>query len=279
MRISLILLFYKMRGNKFMSIQVIVATMNQTDYSLLDKMNIQSDAIICNQCGKTEFTEFKYRGHNIKWFSFAESGVGLNRNNGLMRATADIILFADDDVVYKDGYVAIIEECYEKYSKADIIIFNINRKESDDVYKPLVLKNGKATRMDITKYGTVCISARREKLHFENITFHIQFGGGTLYSCGEDTLFLQDCCKKKLSVYLTKNSIGYFEQGKSTWFKGYTDKFFFDKGVLYYCINRNFARFFALWHCVKHRKKYNEYGCKKALQQMIFGINMCKKRG
>ena len=29
-----------------MSLQVIVATMHQTDHSLLDRMNIQSDAII-----------------------------------------------------------------------------------------------------------------------------------------------------------------------------------------------------------------------------------------
>ena len=32
------------------SVQVLVAAMNQTDHSLLDRMNIQSDAIIGNQC-------------------------------------------------------------------------------------------------------------------------------------------------------------------------------------------------------------------------------------
>ena len=33
-----------------------------------------------------------------------ERGIGLSRNTALMRATADIILFADEDVTYKDGY-------------------------------------------------------------------------------------------------------------------------------------------------------------------------------
>ena len=32
-----------------MNMQVIIATMNQCDYSLLDKMNIQTEAIVGNQ--------------------------------------------------------------------------------------------------------------------------------------------------------------------------------------------------------------------------------------
>lgn len=254
-----------------MTLQVIVATMNQTDYSLLDKMNIHSDAIICNQCDRTEFEEFEYKGHNIKWLSFAERGVGLNRNNGLMRATADIVLFADDDVVYLDGYEETIKNYYKTNSKADVVIFNLDVRRKGS-YKPVVVKEGRALKKDLTKYGTFCISARREKLHFNNITFNIQFGGGTVYSCGEDSLFLQDCCKNKLRVYTTKNYIGTLKHGESTWFRGYTDKFFYDKGVLFYLINKNFAELFAIYHCFKRRKLYKEYGWIKAFCQMRNGV-------
>lgn len=258
-----------------MKLQVIVATMNQTDYSLLDKMNIQSDAIICNQCDKTAIEEFEYKGHMIKWFSFAERGVGLNRNNGLMRATADIILFADDDVVYADGYPQIIEHYYKSNPKADVVIFNMNVSRNG-LLKPIVSKEGRASGKELTKYGTYCISAKREKLHFNNITFHLQFGGGTVYTCGEDTLFLQNCYAEKLQIYTTKNYIANVDHGESTWFKGYTDKFFYDKGVLYYCINRKWAVFFSLYHCFKHRKMYETYGWKNGFAQMKKGVMYCK---
>ena len=62
-----------------MSLEVLVATMFQTDYSLPEKMNIQSDAIIANQCERNEVVEFDFNGYRIKYLSFAERGVGLNR--------------------------------------------------------------------------------------------------------------------------------------------------------------------------------------------------------
>lgn len=254
-----------------MTLQVVVATMNQTDYSLLDRMNIQSDAIICNQCDRTEFTEFEYKGHHIKWMSFAEKGVGLNRNNGLMRATADILLFADDDVVYHDGYAETVLQYYESHPQADVVIFNMMVRRNGD-FSPIVLREGRASRKELTRYGTFCISAMREKLHFANITFHLQFGGGARYSCGEDSLFLQDCCNNKLKCFKTEEYIGNVDHGESTWFRGYTDKFFYDKGVLYLLINRHLATWFALYHCFKHRELYGEYGWRRAFSQMMKGI-------
>ena len=70
-----------------MEIQVLVAAMNQKDYSLLDKMNIKTDVIVGNQCDENAVSDFEYNGHTVKWLSFCERGVGLNRNNALMRAS------------------------------------------------------------------------------------------------------------------------------------------------------------------------------------------------
>lgn len=69
-----------------MKLQVLVSTMHQTDHSLLEKMNIQSDAIVINQCGHDCIERFTFPGHDILWMSMNERGVGLSRNNALMRA-------------------------------------------------------------------------------------------------------------------------------------------------------------------------------------------------
>lgn len=33
-----------------MGLEVLIATMHQTDYSLPEKMNVESDAVVINQC-------------------------------------------------------------------------------------------------------------------------------------------------------------------------------------------------------------------------------------
>ena len=58
-----------------MTLQVLIATMHQTDHSLLEKMNIQSDAIVINQCDRDEVERFTYKGHSVLWMSLNERGV------------------------------------------------------------------------------------------------------------------------------------------------------------------------------------------------------------
>lgn len=45
-----------------MKIEVLVATMNQTDVRLLNKMNIQTDVIVGNQCDTNEVKNFEWGG-------------------------------------------------------------------------------------------------------------------------------------------------------------------------------------------------------------------------
>ena len=98
------------------------------------------------------------------------------------------------------------------------------------------------------------------------------FGGGTEFSCGEDTIFLQDCVKKGLRIYTTPVTLGTIYCGDSTWFKGYNDKFFVDKGVLYRYSFGGMAKPYAAYHVLKHRKKYASVGVKKAIKLMFDGI-------
>ena len=93
--------------------QVLVVTMKQDTHKLLDKMNIKSAAVFGNQTNKMEEETFSYNGNKIEWYSWNEKGVGLNRNNLLMRSTADIVLFADDDVTYVDDYAEKIVKEFE----------------------------------------------------------------------------------------------------------------------------------------------------------------------
>lgn len=256
-----------------MRIQVLVATMHQNDHSLLEKMNIQTDAIIGNQCDRNEVEEFEWNGHKIKYLSFAERGVGLNRNNSLMRADADVCLFADDDIVYCDDYAEKIEKAFNAQPDADVIVFNFKISKNGGNAKDIVKEHKRVGKRGVTAFGTPTVAIRTQSVKYKNIVFHRMFGGGADFSCGEDTIFLQDCVKKGLRVYTDPTTLGIIECGESTWFRGYTDKFFVDKGVLYKYVFGWLAKPYSAYHVIKHRKKYSEVGVKKAIKLMFEGAN------
>ncbi|MBE6843404.1 MAG: glycosyltransferase family 2 protein [Ruminococcus sp.] len=262
-----------MRGELLMNIQVLVATMNQCDYSLLEQMNIHTNAIVVNQCDKNTVEDLEYNYHSVKWLSFYERGVGLSRNNALMRAEADVIMFADDDMIFVDDYDKIVEEAYEKIPKADVIIFDLIYP--DNQRKP-IKKIEKLSARKCMRFGAARISAKLSSLRINGISFNLCFGGGARFSCGEDSLFLMECIRKGLKIYSYPRVIANLIDRESTWFKSYNDKFFFDKGVLFALLYPNLCNVYAIIHCVKQHKRYSEYGFLASYRQIRKGIRYRK---
>ena len=235
-------------------------------------MKIQTDALIGNQCGRNEVHEFENNGHRIQYVSTDTRGVGTNRNEVLLRAWGDICVLADDDMTFLDGYENLVREWFEKLPDADMLIFNLEGGKKR-------YKHKKITRIhfwNYGKFGAARLAFRRKALQFSGIMFHTMFGGGCPYSCGEDTLFLRDCLHKGLRIYGVPVSLAQIQDGDSTWFHGYTDKYFLDKGVLYYVLNRRLCRLHAWIHCMRYRRKYHEYGWRNAVKQMLKGIELVK---
>lgn len=239
-----------------MGVQVLVATMNQNNHSLLRKMNIQSDAIVGNQCDYNSIEHFEWMGHKIQYLNFAECGVGLNRNNALMRANGDICVFADDDMVYDNNYVETIMSAFNQYPKADVLIFNIREKKQK---RYIIKKVTKIGRFNYLRYGTVRIAIKLQSIRMQGIYFNQCFGGGAPYSHGEDNLFLTDCLRKNLIIYgIPKYIASLNEERQSTWRVGHTDKYFRDQGMLYKAISPKWWRFLCLQDAFRHHKLYNK---------------------
>lgn len=244
-----------------MTLQVLVSTMNQRDYSLLDKMNIQSDAIVVNQCDRNEICEFDYKGHKIKWMNLAERGVGLSRNTALMRATADIVLFADDDVVYENNYVKKVLSSFERYTKAGLIIFNLNKilsEKSSSIAKygsPVNKTIKKLNYFNCLKYGACRIAVKREKVIRKNIFFSLLFGGGAKYQSGEDCKFITDCIKANILCITSTHFLGSVYYGESSWFSGLDKKYYTDKGALFADLFGKYAKTVLFLFELKNNKK------------------------
>ena len=237
-----------------MNVQVLVAAMNQTDHNLLKKMNIQSNVIVGNQCEKNEVEKFDFENYEAVYLNFCERGVGLNRNNALMRATSEFCLFADDDMVYDDGYPEIVRRAFELLPKADVIIFNLRGRDKG---RGKINKIYKVNYMNYLKFGTARIAIRREVIKKNGIFFNQCFGGGTEHCHGEDNLFLTECLKKRLKVYAFPEYIASLtEERESTWNCGCDEKFFMDQGVLYYYISHKLCYILCLQDAIRHKSEY-----------------------
>lgn len=238
-----------------MRVQVLVATMNQKDHSLLDRMNIQTDAIVGNQCDYNSVEEFDYNGNNIVFLNFAERGVGLNRNNALMRASGDICLFADDDMKYVDGYEKLIVDAFEENPKVDVICFNLIEENSK---RKQITKKNKVWWLNYLTYGTARIAVKLSAVKSNGIYFNQCFGGGTEHCHGEDNLFLTACLSRGLKILALPLQIAELKDERgSTWNNGYDSKYLSDQGILYRTITRRWWKLLCLQDAVRHHKEYN----------------------
>lgn len=238
-----------------MHVQVLVAAMHQEDKSLPERMNIQTDAIIANQCTHNSVEEFYWNGHKIRYLNFAERGVGLNRNNALMRAEGDICLFADDDMRYCDGYAEMIVGAFNENPDADVIVFNLIEQVPT---RYVIQKTARVSYLNFLRYGTARVAVRNASVRKHGIYFNQCFGGGTEHCHGEDNLFLADCLKKGLKVYAVPIFVAELtEERQSSWNTGYDEKYLRDQGALYRTMTKHLWRFLCLQDAVRHKKEYN----------------------
>lgn len=230
--------------------QILVSTIDQKDFSLLDRMNIQSDAIIINQSDENSFLELMHGNHLVKWISLNERGVGLSRNTAWMRADADILLFADDDLVYFDGIHEKIIRVFADNPNVDMFVFDvdiINDNRDIKNYRPIDNMH-KLNWYNSMRYGACRFAIRKNALLKANVSYSHMFGGGTPFGSGEDSLFLISCFKKKLNVYTFPLKIASVDSKESSWYRGVNDKYYRDKGALYYnCFPRIYPIIFVVY--------------------------------
>lgn len=237
-----------------MKVQLLVASIDQNDHSLLEKMNVQSDVIVGNQCNYNAIEQFDYNGFNAIYLNFAERGVGLNRNNALMRATGDICLFADDDMVYLDNYSETIAKAFKENPEADVIVFNLIENNNE---RKQIAKKTRVGWFNYLRYGTARIAFKLKSVKENGIYFNQCFGGGTEHCHGEDNLFLTDCLKKGLKIIALPIQIAKLTDiRESTWNKGFDEKYLRDQGVLYKTISRRWWKLLCLQDAIRKHKAY-----------------------
>lgn len=239
-------------------IQILISTMFLRDYrELLQKMNISTDAVIINQCDENSEYHVTFDGHNILIINTTERGLSKSRNMAVSKSSAKYLIFADDDFRYSDDYAHMVKEAYMKYPCADAVIFRAIRKSSR-IHREF--KNGKLSKYYQFSVNSVRITVKRSVIIEKNIFFDEYFGSGARVSHGEDTIFISECFKQGVNFYSANTILcTEFDEGRqSTWWQGYTEQFFKDKGTLFKRLSKNYL-LLIMYFVVKHRLKYRKF--------------------
>ena len=258
-----------------MKIQLLVSAVDKDAAALIRQMNIQTDAVMVNQCDRYGYEEIEDHGHKVQVFSMPERGVGLSRNTALLHASGDVCVFSDEDIVLSEDYEAQIQGAYEELPDADMILVNVRVAPARRTYWNEDIH--RVNRRNYGRYPAYSITAKRDALLRANVHYSLLFGGGAKYSNGEDSLFLKDCLRAGLKIYSHTICIGEEKERESTWFSGYHEKFFRDRGVLYHSLYGKLALPLAFRFLWVHRDEMcREVSLRQAYLWMKAGVREAK---
>ena len=270
-----------------MDIEVLVTTMHKGDskddaYALYKEMNLNSDVIIANQTDFNSYNFFEFEGHRVKFISTSTIGLSKNRNIGLGLATAEYIMFADDDMRFHDDYVPLIEAETCKCPDMDAIKFYVetSTKSTRKIGWSCPDYMCVATRRSLASSGTPALLVRRSFLYSNGMVFNEDFGAGTVDYCGEDTIFLQELKKRKAKVYASPVCLAEVDQSVSSWFEGHNEKYFVTEGKVIGTIYPHLAPLIVVRSAYRQHKRHpGLFTFRKLLAFYMRGIKEAKSNG
>lgn len=243
---------------KNLKVEFLISTMFKNDISFLKDMNINSHATIINQTDYERFEEFNIDGNKIKFISTTDRGLSKSRNMALKNAEGDICVICDDDLRYYDNCVEEIQQAYQEIPDADLIVFcyHAEGRQKKSFYK----QKKKMNFIQTMKVTSIQITFKRESVVKNNIRFNELFGtGSSFYQSGEENIFLFECLRKGLNIYFVPIYILKVDDNdESTWFKGFNEKFMFDRGAVFTAMSKKFSLLLILQFAIRKYKLYNE---------------------
>ncbi len=137
---------------------------------------------------------------DVELYKYKGSGLSSNRNLALEKATADLVIYSEDDSHIEPSSFDVIIKTFESHPEVDVAFFQAT------TYLGKPLKNYPAEEFELTEvpedYSVSVIEmvARREKVQ-GILRFDERFGLGTKFlTCGEEEIWMLDALKMGLKM-------------------------------------------------------------------------------
>lgn len=232
-----------------------MSCMHQRDDRLVFESRLTGDVIMINQCDKEGYAQYPTECGIAKIYSTRQRGLTKSRNMAIACSTADICLLCDDDERFVPEYESRILQAYNHLPKADVIVFKMcNRSAS---FRDRIQRLRFPLTMKVSSWQ---ISFRRERLVAAGVRFDEFLGAGTGNGGEEELKFLLDCEKAGLRIYYVPTEIASVAQRESTWFGGFTETFFENRGATTrYILGYGLAALYAVYYVLRKRNMYRSF--------------------
>ena len=235
-----------------MKLEILMSCMHQKNHALVEKSQITGNVVVINQCDHEDYMEYSTENGLAKLFSTTQRGLTKSRNMAIEKSTADICLLCDDDEIFVPEYEKRVLKAYEKLPEADVVIFKMKNRQPSFEDKVMRLRFPKTMKVSSWQ-----ISFKRESLLKSGIKFDELLGAGTGNGAEEELKFLIDCERAGLKIFYVPSVIASVGQTESTWFEGFTEQFFINRGAsTRYILGAPLAVVYAIYYVIKKKKLY-----------------------
>lgn len=262
-----------------MTLATLLTTFNKSDSQLLSLVlnnHLEGEILIGNQCGKLGKKPFPQAGlPSITIYALDSRGVSNNRNELLSHASADIVTFADDDLVFVPGYGEKVLSFFEHHPEAQMVRYNV---QSQNPERPIVQiqEVQQVGFRDISKYGVWGFFFRRQYLLDHDLSFNPKLGPGAQLSHGEDTVFLKAFIDTGAIAYQDPFLIATTPMDQSSWYGQNIENDILTDGYCYQIVRGRFAGIFGVNRYFRHRNYYPGYSFFKFMRIFKKGRQMAK---
>ncbi len=263
-----------------MRFEHIISTMHRENADFLLPERVRHDVLVVNQCDTEKVDTFTVDGNHVRMISNFERGLSNSRNALLRHAEGDICILGDDDLVYVDGYDAIIEKAYKDYPQADIICFRFALDENMTP-RPHFEAARKIGMFQISKIASVEVTFKRDSVQKAHLQFCPLLGVGAEFGSGEENAFLADALRAGLNIQYVPKTICYLQETpeeRVKWQNGFDKDYFIKRGACFYRIYKaGFLPFTVAFLLLKKRNLFRNVPIFSAFHWMLMGKREFKR--
>lgn len=237
-----------------MTLEVLMSCMHRQDAALVERSGLTGDVVMINQCDREGFAQYDTLRGSVRMFSTTQRGLTKSRNLAIEQAKADICMVCDDDEIFVPDYERRILKTYQDIPQADVIIFKMVDRPSSFSDKVRRLKFPQTMKVSSWQ-----ISFRRQRLLDTGVRFDPLLGAGTGNGAEEELKFLLDCQRSGLRIYYAPVEIASVAQESSTWFSGFDETFFENRGATTrYILGAPMAALYGVYYVLRKGKLYRQ---------------------
>ena len=262
-------------------VEILISTMNQNSLDFLVPMfpfvhfsNFR--ILIINQTQVETILESEYP--NIRVVNSFEKGLSKSRNLALENAQGKILVIADDDVVYQEGFSTKIINAYNQFPDAAAINFCAVKSDGSLIKNYPKHSKTNLNAFDIFNTSSIEMTLNKSILDKTGINFDENFGLGGIFEMGEEAIFLFDLKSKKQQLVFEPKVIVQHPELTSSSKKSIEEKYYIQGALCTRIFKSNYIYwiFVKLFFDLKQRKiRFGEF--KSALKSSKKGHQKFEK--